>query len=138
MIAGIFYLYSPTLALTIPNIFQAPIESIPIDGGWIGFIFIFVNGFLLSHVLAKDGLDTTERLLLSIGLGFGLAFAVMILIGVLWEFSLLAIILTQAILLITLFTAAVYRGLKLNFDGFFWIKKKTAECPSLMPHMQSC
>ena len=131
VIAGIFYLYSPPQALSIPNIFQAPIESIPIDGGWIGFVFIFVNGFLLSHVLAKDGLDTTERLLLSIGLGFGLAFAVMILIGVIWEFSLLTIILTQAILLITLFTAAVYRGMKLNFDGFFWIKKKNGRMPKL-------
>ena len=101
------------------------------DGGWIGFVFIFVNGFLFSYVLARDGVDTTERLLLSIGLGFGLASVVLILIGVLWEFSLLTIILTQVILLITLFTAAVYRGLKLNFDGLLWVRKKNGRMSTL-------
>ena len=101
------------------------------DGGWIGFVFIFVNGFLFSYVLARDGVDTTERLLLSIGLGFGLASVILILIGVLWEFSLLTIILTQTILLITLFTAAVYRGLKLNFDGLLWVRKKNGRMSTL-------
>jgi len=113
------------------SIFQAPIESIPVDCGWIGFVLIFVNGFLLSYVLAGDGVDTTERLLLSIGLGFGIIFVVMILIGVLWEFSLLTIILTQVILLVTLFAAAINRGLKPNFNGFLWIKQKNGRVTKL-------
>jgi len=114
----IYLFYFPPLFYTTPNIFQAPIETIPLDGGWIGFAFIFVNGFLLSYVLARDEVDITERLLLSVGLGFGVTCVVMILIGILWEISLLTIILTQASLFITLLLAAVYRGLKLNFKSY--------------------
>ena len=100
-----------------PDMSLAPIESIPFDGGWIGLLFIFVNGFLLSYVLIGDGADKTERLLLSIGLGFGLNFVVLILIGVLWEFNLLTIILTQVILLLVLGVAAFYRGLRPKLRG---------------------
>lgn len=109
----IFYFPSPTFG--IPNILQAPIEQIPLNGGWIGFILILVNGFLLSCVLVRDEVDFTERLLLSIGLGFGLTYVMMILIGILWEISLLTIILTQVTLLITLAIVAFFGGLKLNF-----------------------
>jgi uncharacterized membrane protein len=108
----VFYTFPPPSFP--PDISLAPIESIPLDSGWIGLVLILVNGFLLSYVLARDGVDTTERLLLSIGLGFGLNFAVLILIGVLWEFNLSTMILTQLILLITLSIAAVYRGMKPN------------------------
>jgi hypothetical protein len=100
-----------------PDMSLAPIESIPFDGGWIGLLFIFVNGFLLSYVLIGDGADKTERLMLSIGLGFGLNFAVLILIGVLWEFNLLTIILTQVILLLVLGVSAFYRGLRPKLRG---------------------
>ena len=94
-----------------------PIESVPLDGGWIGLLFILVNGFLLSQVLIRNGADTTERVLLSIGLGFGLNFAVLILIGVFWEFTLFTIILTQVVILVTLVLSAVYRGWKPNFHS---------------------
>ena len=113
-----YLFYSPPIFYTSPNILQAPIVTIPFDGGWIGFVFIFVNGFLLSYVLARDGVDITERLLLSVGLGFGSTYVVMILIGILWEISLLTIILTQVSLCITLLLVAVYRGLRLNFNGY--------------------
>jgi hypothetical protein len=125
MVTGVvyvFYTFPPTSVS--PNISLAPTESIPLDGGWIGLVFILVNGYLLSHVLIRDGVDKTERLLLSVGLGFGLNFAVLILIGVLWELNLSTIILTQVILLLTLGVAAVYRGLKLNFQGALPVKKQ--------------
>jgi len=113
----------------IPNIFHAPIEPIPFDSGWIGFAFILVNGFLLAYVLVRDGVDITERLLLSVGLGFGVAYVVMILIGILWEISLLTIILTQAILFITLLLAAFYREKKLNFDDYLRVKNEKVHIP---------
>ncbi|MBN1245330.1 hypothetical protein JXA31_07025 [Candidatus Bathyarchaeota archaeon] len=122
-----FY-FSPS-TFTIPNIFQAPIEAVPFDAGWIGFAFIIVNGFLLSYVLARDGVDITERLLLSIGLGFGVTYVVMILIGILWEISLLTIILTQVSLFVVLLFAAFYRGLTLKFYGFLRMEKKNGYIP---------
>ena len=116
------YYFSPS-TFKIPNIFHAPIETIPFDSGWIGFAFILVNGLLLSYVLVKDKADTTERLLLSIGLGFGVTYTVMILIGILWEISLFTIILTQMSLFIILIIAAFRRGLKLNLNSFSSLKK---------------
>jgi len=116
--------YYPSSAFSIPNVLQAPIEQIPLNDGWIGFAFILVDGFLLSHVMVKDEVDFTERLLLSIGLGFGLTYTIMILIGILWEISLLAIILTQVILLLALLIIAFYRGLKLNFKSYFRTQEK--------------
>jgi hypothetical protein len=116
------YYFSPS-TFKIPNIFHAPIETVPFDNGWIGFAFILVNGLLLSYVLVKDKADTTERLLLSIGLGFGVTYTVMILIGILWEISLFTVILTQMSLFIILIIAAFRRGLKLNLDGFSSLKK---------------
>ena len=93
-------LFSFPPGLTLSNMFAAPIVPVPIDGGWIGLALIFVDGLLLSYFLAKDGVDPTERLLLSISLGFGSTFAVMILIGTLWEISLTTATITQMILLI--------------------------------------
>ncbi len=120
----LFLLFSFPPVLTISNMFHAPIESIPIDSGWIGLALTLVDGLLLSYVIARDGVDTTERLLLSIGLGFGLTFAGMILIGVLWEINILTVALTQLILLIALGTAAVSRGLRPNFNFLKVIKTR--------------
>lgn len=117
------YYFSPSNFI-IPNIFHAPIETVPFDVGWLAFIFIFANGFLLSHVIVKNGPDTAERLLLSIGLGFGFTYFIMILIGILWEISLLTVSLTQIGLLITLLMAAFCRGVKPNFEGFSRLEKK--------------
>jgi len=110
-------LFSFPPSLTLSNMFNAPIVSVPIDGGWIGLALIFVNGFLLSYFLAKDGVDPTERLLLSISLGFGSTFAVIILIGTLWDINLTTVALTQTILLATLAVASVYRKLKMKAIG---------------------
>jgi hypothetical protein len=120
VVTSVFYLF-----------FFRSLESIPLDGGWIGFVFMFANGFLLSHLLVKERVGTTERLLLSIGLGFGLNFAVLILIGVLWEFSMMTIILTQVFLFLALLTAAAYRGLQPNFNGFSRLIKKISRMPQL-------
>jgi hypothetical protein len=126
---SIYLFYFSPSTFRIPNIFHAPIEPIPFDSGWIGFAFILVNGLLLSYVLARDGVNITERLLLSIGLGFGVTYVVMILIGILWEISLLTIILTQVSLFITLLLAAFCRGLKLNFKGYLRLKEKNSYIP---------
>ena len=67
---------------------------------------------LLSYFLAKDGVDPTERLLLSISLGFGSTFAVMIFIGILWEINLTTATIAQMTLLIILAVASVYRKWK--------------------------
>jgi hypothetical protein len=122
------YYFSPS-TFTIPNIFHAPIETIPFDSGWLGFIFILANGFLLSYVLVKDGADTTERLLLSIGLGFGVTYVMMILIGILWEISLLTVTLTQVGLFVALLLAAFCRGVKPNFKGHLRLEKKDGYIP---------
>jgi hypothetical protein len=124
--------FSPS-TFRIPNIFQAPIVSIPLDNGWIGFAFIFVNGFLLSYVLVRDGADFTERLLLSIGLGFGVTFAILILVGMLWEISLLPIILTQIGLFAAFLLVAFSTGLKPNFNSFSKLKKENRPTPKFNP-----
>ncbi len=124
------YYFSPS-TFVIPNIFLAPIEPIPFDSGWIGFAFILVNGMLLSYVLAKDGVDATERFLLSVGLGFGVTYTVMILIGMLWEISLATIILSQACISIVSLLAAFWRGLKPNFKVYSKLKKKNLYIPKL-------
>lgn len=111
------------LTFNVPNILQAPIEQIHLDSGLIGFVFISVNGFLLSHILAEKGVDTTERLLLSVGLGFGTTYLVMILLGILWEITFLTVGLTQITLLIALFIIAFNRGLKINFHLDFQKRK---------------
>ncbi len=111
----VFYSFPPPLIP--PDMSLAPIESIPLDAGWIGLLFILLNGFLLSYVLIGGGADKVERLLLSIALGFGLNFLVLILIGVMWELNLLTIILTQVILLLALGVTAFYRGLRPKLKG---------------------
>jgi hypothetical protein len=113
----VYIFYFPPVFYAVPNIFRAPIETVPFDGGWMGFAFIFVNGFLLSNILVRDRVDITERLLLSAGLGFGVTYLMMILIGILWEISLLTVILTQVSIFIALLLAAINRGLRLNFNG---------------------
>jgi hypothetical protein len=99
------------LTLTRPAI-----ESIPLDWGWIGFVFIFGNGFFLSHCLLNKKVGILDRLLLTLGLGFGVTFIVMILLGVLWQITLTTVLTTQIILLATVGIFAYRRGLKLpNF-----------------------
>lgn len=106
--------YSP-LTLDMPNIhLLTPIEEIPIDFGLMGLVFILITGFLLSYVLIGKGIDKSERLLLSTGLGFGTISLIMILLGILWEISKLTIMLTQATLLFFLLVTACKR-LKLKF-----------------------
>ena len=122
------YYFSPS-AFIIPNIFHAPIETIPFDAGWLGFVFILANGFLLSYVVVKDGADTAERLLLSIGLGFGITYVIMILIGILWEISLLTVTLTQVSLFFALLLAVFFRGAKPNFKGHLTREKKDGYTP---------
>ena len=130
---SIYLFYFSPSTFRIPNIFQTPITPIPLDTGWIGFAFIFVNGFFLSYVLVRDGTDFTERLLLSIGLGFGVTFTVLILIGMLWELSPLPMLLTQIGLFTALLLAAFYEGLKPNFNGFSRMKKENRSIPKYNP-----
>jgi len=113
----VYIFYFPPVFYSVPNIFRAPIETVPFDGGWMGFAFIFVNGFLLSNILVRDRVGITERLLLSAGLGFGVTYLMMILIGILWEISLFTVILTQVSIFIALLLAAINRGLRLDFNG---------------------
>jgi len=117
VIVGFLYFFQfPPYPLAIPNILQAPIEAIPFDSGWIGFVFIFVDGLLFSYILAITGVDITERLLLSVGLGFGATYALMILVGILWDLSFLTIILGQSGLFITLCSIAFYKRFKMNLN----------------------
>jgi hypothetical protein len=102
-----FYLY----------VFQPSIMSVPLDAGWLGFLFIFANGFFFSYILMPK-VNVTERLLLTVGLGFGLTFVFMILLGVLWEISFLTVALTNAVLLAALAFAAVHRGLRIKSTVF--------------------
>jgi hypothetical protein len=105
------------------NLLEAPIQSIPIDSGWLGFVFIFTNGFFLSFILDQNRLGILERLLLTIGLGFGITSAVMILLGLSWEFSLLTILLTQGTLLVILTVAALFQGFRVKLNAFSLPKK---------------
>ncbi len=90
----------------------APMESVPLDGGWLGLLFIFANGFFLSYILNPQKTGSLERLLLTVGLGFGLTFTVMVLMGLFWEFSLFSVLLTQIILLAILSATAFLRGFR--------------------------
>jgi hypothetical protein len=118
VIVGILYFFQfPPYPLAIPNILHVPIEPIPFDSGWIGFVFILVDGFLLSYILVRDGVDNAERLVLSVGLGFGVTYVAMIFIGILWNLSFTAIILTQASLFTILLFVTFYRRLKPNLNG---------------------
>ena len=124
LLNSIYLFYFSPSTFIIPNIFHAPIELIPFDTGFFGFAFIVANGLLLSYVLIKNKLDTLERLLLSIGLGFGAVYTIMILIGILWEISIFTLILAHVTLFITLLIVAFFRGLKPNFRNFLRLKKK--------------
>ncbi len=117
VVAGIFHLlFSFPPPLTVKDMFQAPIVIIPFNAGWIGLALVLANGFFLSLLLCGNGLDNAERLLLSVGLGFGLNFVIMILIGILGGFSPVMIILTQTILLVSLITAKVRKASKASFN----------------------
>lgn len=106
--------------LNMSKLLQAPMESIPVDGGWLGLLFIFVNGFFLSYILNPQKKDFLEMLLLTIGLGFGLTFTTMILLGLFWEFSLFSVLLTQVILLVVLSVVAVLQGFRVRAGTLRW------------------
>ena len=89
------------------------IESFPLDWGWVGFVFIFGNGFFLSYYLLNRKVGVLDRLLLTLGLGFGITFIIMILLGVLWQITLTTVLSTHVILLVALGVIALRRGLKL-------------------------
>jgi hypothetical protein len=99
------------------NLLKASMQAIPLDGGWAGFFLMFANGFFFSIILNQNKVGTLERLLLTVGLGFGLTFVFTILLGVLWEISLFSVLLTQGALLVTLGTAAVLKGFRLEPDA---------------------
>jgi hypothetical protein len=88
-------------------------ESVPLDWGWAGFIFIIANGFLLSCIILNKKSGLLDRLLLTVGLGFGLTFVVMILMGVLWQLTLPYVLAAETGLLVVLGILAVKRGLKI-------------------------
>lgn len=126
VIAGIIYLlFSFPPSLAVSGIFRAPIETIPFDAGWIGLLLTLLNGALLSYVIIKERVDSTERLVLSIGLGFGSSATIMILIGILGNFSLTTIILSQMSFFAILFAAAVHQTRKIGFKGFHMTDKST-------------
>jgi hypothetical protein len=102
----------------------APVEQVPLDHGFMGFVFILVDGFLLSYILIRKEVDATERFLISTGLGFGANSFSMILLGVLWGISMLTIILTQVLLLSVLLIIALYKGLKPNINKYSWCLKE--------------
>jgi hypothetical protein len=121
-VAGVIIILLPVV-FVLSKILQPPLEPVPFDAGWLGFLFIFANGFFLSFILNRNRVGILERALLTLGLGFGLTFVVMILVGVLWDFYLPTIILTQTILLIVLGVAAYSRGLRIDANTFSWPKK---------------
>lgn len=134
VIVGILSILTyPTPDFTLPNILRPPIETIPLDGGWIGFVFLLVNGFLLSVIMAKDGTDITERLLLSVGLGFGVTIVLTILTGILWQISLFVVVLTQITLLAILLFVAYRRGWKPSLAFYSKVSMKTLS--SLKPSL---
>ena len=92
-------------------------EPFPLDGGWAGLFLVLVNGFLLSLILDRNKVGILERLFLSIGLGFGLTFVVMILLGVMLEISLLSVLLAQSILLLVMGTFVLRRGFRFDFNA---------------------
>jgi len=98
-----FYLYA----------FQKPMKSVPVDTGWLGLIFILANGFFFSCILSPKT-SITERVLLTVGLGFGFTFALMIVLGLFWEFSIVTLLLTEGLALAVLGALATYRGFRVN------------------------
>ena len=116
----VVFLVATVVLFKIGNPLQTPMESVPFDGGWLGFVFIFANGFFVSYVLQPKRAGILERLLLTVGLGFGLTFLVMVLLGLFWEFTLLSVLLTQVILLAVFASAAARRGFKVKLDAFKW------------------
>jgi len=107
-------MYNLLLTRSISNISLSSPERIPIDWGLMGFAFILINGSLLSHTLIVKNIDKTERLLLSLGLGFGTTSLMMILLAIIWEISIFTVILTQSIILIVLLIIALLRKFKPN------------------------
>lgn len=94
---------------------QAPVEGFPFDFGLIGLAFILINGFLVSHIFIAKNINKTERFLLTIGLGFGITSFIMLLLGIIWEISVLTAILTQTTVLILTSIVTLHNGFKLNF-----------------------
>ena len=68
----------------------------------------------MSQLLCRSTVGVTERLLLTVGLGFGSTFLMTILLGLLWEVTFLSVFLTHVVLLFSLGTVAAVRGLKFS------------------------
>jgi hypothetical protein len=103
--------------LVIFSLTRSAIESFPLDWGWVGFVFILGNGFFLSYGLINKKIDALERLMLATGLGFGITFTVMILLGVLWEVSLISVLSTQLTLLVTSGIIALLKASRIEISG---------------------
>jgi hypothetical protein len=94
-------------------VFQDPMESVPLDGGWLGLLVILADGFFLSCLLSPKA-SIAERVLLTVGLGFGFTFALMIILGLFWEFSIITLLLTEGLALAVLGALAIYRGFRVK------------------------
>jgi hypothetical protein len=103
--------------LAAANMLQTPMESAPVDAGWLGLLLVFANGFFLSVLLDKGKVGIIERMLLTIGLGFGLNFVFMLLLGILWQISLVTVLVTQLGVLIALCVSAFARRFRVTFSA---------------------
>ncbi|MEM2144832.1 MAG: hypothetical protein QW279_05695, partial [Candidatus Jordarchaeaceae archaeon] len=104
---------------------QTPVTE-TVDFGLAGFFFILIDGLLASHILTEGDLNATERLLLAVGLGFGVNILLMTLLGILWEISLLTILTSQAIFMFIMLAANLRKNTKLNINklkDFFTIRQ---------------
>jgi hypothetical protein len=96
---------------------QAYLEVIPLDWGWLGLVFILVNGYFFSLAFNRSCVSFTERLLLSIGLGFGFTCFSLILLGVSWGFSFSSVLLAQLVLLCVSIGTALLALAPTNFQS---------------------
>ncbi len=108
--ASLMLIFSAAVYALFYAVTQASLESIPLDWGWLGLALIFVNGYFFSLAFNRGSVGFAERLLLSIGLGFGCTFFGLILLGVFWGFSFSSVLLTQIVLLGVSIGTALLRG----------------------------
>jgi len=108
--ASLILVFSAALYALFHAVTQASIESIPLDWGWLGLALIFINGYFFSLAFNRSSVGFAERLLLSIGIGFGFTVFGLILLGVSLGFSFSSVLLTQMVLLGISIVAALLRG----------------------------
>ena len=108
-------LFATFSVLYFANMLQGPMEPVPLDTTCLAWLVLDICQWLFFIVYfrpLKGG--RSSRLLLTLGLGFGSTFGMMILLGILWQISLLSVLVVQISLLITLTTIAVAKGLRFN------------------------